>query len=1689
MRHILIALLLVACEGPKGPQGDNGAPGGTGPTGGVGPGGVAGATGPQGERGLDADGGEGQNGGNGDAGVPACPGLNAGETAGLFVSMTLSQPANGQFFAAGERAVATIKMQNRCGITLRPSDLGTANLYVYGPRTAFAKTASKLLNCITNRAAADKQHHFVNLKAPKFLDTSVTNLTQADDGTVTFTFSPITDEAAGTYTVGLYTKAVGNLDQAFTLGDLQIGSATVETYSSGATESSTCFDCHRSPGNLFAQMHHSRPSSTSPVGNWTLDQWPIGTCKSCHNTDGYSLNPIVRKVHGLHHGENQPAPGVAHPEYGLNNTDSTLVEYKNVGFPSMPGAEKDCAKCHADDRFKLKPSRLACGGCHENLFFDTGTFSPARVYGLFGPPILGDCTKDSDCAGYSATAVCDVNPASPNKGSCFTKCTATTPDCSGYGRYVICDTSSGVTQNMCIHDVHPAPQNDDSNCAQCHNESSTAISKISGAHEIPQRTQSPGIKLTNVLLYRTPSPSPAPTGGDVFQVGDLPTVYFNLSDNSVTPITDLKTNSAYSITALLAGPTENRQRVYPAGGKTLGTLTALGSGNYSYSFPSPIPATSQVPFNAPAPSVPPALEAGTYTLWFYVNKTVPVTVNFSSSTIRDVANAIVDFKFSDANLPVKPRRLVTEAACQSCHVNVQAHGGGRKDKVEMCSACHTQGAVDRGIDRPDQATGAACATAAFPSTCGPYQICMKYNPDILAFVPPGMPSPAPPSGGKDGYCRHRPDRSHARDQDRLRPDGPQHPLRPAARGLLRAQQRGPVHQQIRGRRLQQLGRRSLGDSPAARRAQLHQVPRRSGWNLLHRQSVRRRTELREQELRQQGVAHPVDAHLHLVPRQRLRLRPHADQHLDLERGPEGRDLRSLPRHRQRVLGEERAQDPRPLRAHLLTIANGGLKVTRWLTLAALFLLACSNARPVEDGRPRCLNWRDDVQALFAKDCASCHSGPSPAAGLDATSYQSVLQARDKLGTALTNMTHTQVAGDRAEVEQWVGTCDASYFHSYVHPGGILDPTSTDFHGEMVKNAGWSFDTCKKCHGDDFMGGAAKVSCYTCHSDGGPTGCTTCHGQPPKTGAHLKHVVDKKLDCTTCHVKPLLYTDAGHLDGKVEVTLEKGTWDGGRCSGTYCHGENFVDLSGKAFTDTSAKNTKPEWKGTNQAACGNCHGLPPSNHARANCIECHPKVIDGAGNLSAKHLDGKLSLGDESGTCSACHTVDPQKLSGAHAAHLTANFYRGPLDCKDCHQVPVNVYDPGHIDKAGGPPNHLRRAGHRQRIASDFQRHELQRQLVSPRRPAGLDRRTRRRLVRNLSRDPAAGLDARVQLAAQPVLDLPPDDHQLHGAPHPGRHAPQRSDRCAVACCCCCSPCPRQARGDRRLGADADRGTERSARRQGLHRGAALRDGVADGERHPPQIRRRLQDRDQRLGTAHAVERGRPAALRRSLQRRSRSRIHRGQICQAPHRAEARAADGVRRRRARGADGRRESDLQHLARPPALALWRRAGDPALHDRTRRRHGRNAARVARRLRTEVGISFSHISEDGRTLRQEFGGDARFRAHRTLTFSGFAMMSTVEKRLAEADLAGALSAVLVARGDGRLAPHRAGSVSAGGIDLERVRHRDARRGRRNRSTCGRSGGCVSRATITSCTTTPAMATAAARASPPRSARRGKP
>jgi predicted CxxxxCH...CXXCH cytochrome family protein len=291
----------------------------------------------------------------------------------------------------------------------------------------------------------------------------------------------------------------------------------------------------------------------------------------------------------------------------------------------------------------------------------------------------------------------------------------------------------------------------------------------------------------------------------------------------------------------------------------------------------------------------------------------------------------------------------------------------------------------------------------------------------------------------------------------------------------------------------------------------------------------------------------------------------------------------------------------------------------------------------------------------------------------------------------------------------------------IHECGILDPDSPDFHGALIRSVNWDLQSCAQCHGEDFSGGSAQSSCLGCHpGSGGPTGCATCHGAPPSTGAHAAHAagtIARPFDCTECHLKPRLYTDVGHIlggdgtllpppavvrfgalaaasvDGVTRAGAPSWNGDSAICSNVYCHGA--------AFADAKAARTTPDWKGgASEAACGACHGLPPADHGNgpgARCELCHPAVAGAALSVSnpALHVDGQVQLGDGSGACWACHgttgnpapprdlsgNTDPSAIGvGAHAAHVGATHrLSAPVLCGDCHVVPTALADAGHID--------------------------------------------------------------------------------------------------------------------------------------------------------------------------------------------------------------------------------------------------------------------------------------------------------------------------------------------------------------------------------------------------------------------------
>jgi hypothetical protein len=311
------------------------------------------------------------------------------ELKGWSFLVQVSTPTNHLYFAVGERPVITVSILDSFAQGIGRADLSTLNLYMYGPEDPkLAVTAVKLLNASTNRSNNNRLHHYINLKTNPDV---VTN-----GNTLTYTLKPVTDEAPGTYTVSVRAQLGSDaLQQIMKFATLQIGTNAVEhslvvKTNAASVLVSTCAACHQGTISGKIYMHHIDPGS-SPAGSWSYDFEPVRSCKSCHNNDGYASfndasgtavsDAIVRRVHGVHMGEKLST------DFNTNAVTGNFRDYRYVQFSADV---RNCTVCHVDDRWKTEHNRLACGSCHDNIWFGPRADLPAGMKKHDGGPQTDD---------------------------------------------------------------------------------------------------------------------------------------------------------------------------------------------------------------------------------------------------------------------------------------------------------------------------------------------------------------------------------------------------------------------------------------------------------------------------------------------------------------------------------------------------------------------------------------------------------------------------------------------------------------------------------------------------------------------------------------------------------------------------------------------------------------------------------------------------------------------------------------------------------------------------------------------------------------------------------------------------------------------------------------------------------------------------------------------------------------------------------------------------------------------------------------------------------------------------------------------------------------------------------------------------------------------------------------------------
>ena len=343
-------------------------------------------------------------------------------------------------------------------------------------------------------------------------------------------------------------------------------------------------------------------------------------------------------------------------------------------------------------------------------------------------------------------------------------------------------------------------------------------------------------------------------------------------------------------------------------------------------------------------------------------------------------------------------------------------------------------------------------------------------------------------------------------------------------------------------------------------------------------------------------------------------------------------------------------------------------------------------------------WRWNLNPTI--DCTSCHGFP-PATGKHTVHYNTVpSDYRDTLAKQLT-------------------ICASC------HPGA--DSYTTSFDGT---------------HGDgkiDIGGGSSDVSGYSlidntctnvCHSSTSTDGhwydsdglsCDKCHGNPPATGKHAKHVVLTDLNtCDKCHTSytdgytPKSYPNLTHnvvggtpTDGRSalkdkaealnsEVSISDAAFNAGG-GNTFTHAGQTC--SNRLCHNPSGDGHSANWT-TGVGSCGLCHNdtatWPATGSHSAHkdaasifgksmtCTSCHPNntsnahrdsVVSFAANITYTDSDGKVIPSTTYGTCgtNTCHNDGKGGTPVQNPAWGTAIANTPETTaCNVCHAFPYNA---------------------------------------------------------------------------------------------------------------------------------------------------------------------------------------------------------------------------------------------------------------------------------------------------------------------------------------------------------------------------------------------------------------------------------
>lgn len=243
--------------------------------------------------------------------------------------------------------------------------------------------------------------------------------------------------------------------------------------------------------------------------------------------------------------------------------------------------------------------------------------------------------------------------------------------------------------------------------------------------------------------------------------------------------------------------------------------------------------------------------------------------------------------------------------------------------------------------------------------------------------------------------------------------------------------------------------------------------------------------------------------------------------------------------------------------------------------------------------------------------------------------------------------------------------NAACHPSYPHPEDFLAVESVDFHGEyLATQAAWNAAPCKTCHGQDYKGGKVGVGCKDsgCHAAYPHADAFTEPTSPEFHGTYL--ATEENWDptsCQSCH-------GTDYAGGRVGV----GCKDSG-CHAAYPHPDDFTNPQSGDFHGAFIASVA-EW---DLSGCQTCHGTAydGEGEAKKTCLTCHsqpegPEACNTCHGSGANAAPPEGLMGESNTSAAAV---------GAHQSHFgEGTFAVLADDCAHCHVTPSSYSDPGHV---------------------------------------------------------------------------------------------------------------------------------------------------------------------------------------------------------------------------------------------------------------------------------------------------------------------------------------------------------------------------------------------------------------------------